>query len=74
MGPPCNCPALGYKRSGQTTVTGDELHTHTRTDGENSELLSQALRHSNTTPFTRGRRVLRSGGLNHVNPGVHRVP
>jgi hypothetical protein len=27
MGPPCNCPALGYKRSGQTIATRDELHT-----------------------------------------------
>jgi hypothetical protein len=73
MGPPCNCPALGYKRSGQTTVA-DGRTPHARTDGENSELLSRALRHSNTTPFTRGRRVLRSGGPNHVNPRVRRIP
>jgi hypothetical protein len=74
MGSPYNCPTLGYKRSGQTTVTGDERETLARTDGENNELLSRALRHSNTTPFTRGRRVLRSGGLNHANLRVHRIP
>jgi hypothetical protein len=28
---------------------------------------------SNTTQFFRGRRVLRSGGPNHVNLGVHCV-
>jgi hypothetical protein len=32
MGSPCNCLALGYKRSGQTTVTKDELHTHAPTE------------------------------------------
>jgi hypothetical protein len=47
---------------------------HARTDGENSELLSRALKHSNTTPFTRERRVLHFGGPNHVNLRVHRIP
>jgi hypothetical protein len=54
---------------GQTPET-----PHARTNGGNSELLSRALRHNNTTPLTRGRKVLRSGGPNHVNLRVHRIP
>jgi hypothetical protein len=73
MGPLCNCPALGYKKFGQTTVAGGRT-PHTRTDRENNELLSRALRHNNTTPFTRGHSVLRSSGPNHVNPRVRRIP
>jgi hypothetical protein len=37
-------------------------------------MLTQARRGlSNTTPFSRGRRLLRSGGPNYVNLLVHRV-
>jgi hypothetical protein len=55
--------------SGEKTHTDRRTHTHKQTN----ELLSRALRHSNTTSFSRGRRVLRSGGPNHVNPRVQRV-
>jgi hypothetical protein len=42
-------------------------------DGQKKETLRLGRLEHNTTQFSRGRRVLRSGGPNHVNHCVHRV-
>jgi hypothetical protein len=41
--------------------------------GQKKERLRQGRIEHNTTQFSHGRRVLRSGGPNHVNHHVHRV-
>jgi hypothetical protein len=71
QGLPVTARPWAIKGPGRRQSQGTDEHT--RADRENNELLSRALRHSNTTLFTRGRRVLRSGGPNHVNPRVHRI-
>jgi hypothetical protein len=60
-GSQCNCPILSYKRLTQA-VGQKKAHAHTG----KADL-------SNTTQFSRRRRVLCSNGLNHVNLRVHRV-
>jgi hypothetical protein len=54
---------LSYKRLGWTPLPR----------GRKKESLTQGRLEHNTTQFSRGRRVLRSGGSNHVNHRVHRV-
>jgi hypothetical protein len=63
LGIHCNCSTLSYKRLGQTP-----LHK-----GRKKKRLRQVRFEHNTTQFSRGRRVLRSGDPNYVNHRVHRV-
>jgi hypothetical protein len=74
-GHPVTARPWAIKGPGRRQSQGTNSETpHARTDGENSELFNRELRHNNTTPFTRGHMVLRSGGSNHVNLRVHRIP
>jgi hypothetical protein len=57
-----NCLTLSYKRLGQAP-----LHRGGRKNGSGKTGLN------NTTSFSRGCRVLRSSGSNHVNLRVHHV-
>jgi hypothetical protein len=58
-----NHPTSSYKRFGRTPPPG----------GRKKEWLRQDRLEHDTTQFSCGRRVLRSGGPNHVNHRVHRV-
>jgi hypothetical protein len=59
----CSCPTLSYKR----------LRYAPLLRGRRKKRLRQGRLEYNTTQFSRGRRVLRSGDPNHVNLRVHRV-
>jgi hypothetical protein len=59
----CNYPALSYKRTGYTPLPR----------GRKKEKVRQGRLEHNTPRFSRGRRVLRSDGPNHVNHCVHHV-
>jgi hypothetical protein len=58
-----NYPTLSYKRRGWTPLPRDQK----------KERLRQGRLEHNTTQFSHGCRVLRSGGLNHINHRVHCV-
>jgi hypothetical protein len=58
-----NYPILSYKRLGWTPLPR----------GRKKERLRQGRLEHNTTQFSHGRRILCSGGPNHVNHRVHRV-
>jgi hypothetical protein len=63
LGAHCSCPTLSYKRLGQAPLPR----------GRRKKRLRQGRLEHNTIQFSHGRRVLRSGGLNHVNLHVHCV-
>jgi hypothetical protein len=64
-GSSCNRPALSYKRMGQTPIS-KELWRASSIPGLNNI-------HTSIVQLSRGHRILRSGGPNHINRRVHRV-
>jgi hypothetical protein len=61
-----NCPTLSYKRLRQAPLLRDG-----QTGGKGKAQAHTGL--SNTTQFSRGCRILRSGDPNHINLHVHHV-
>jgi hypothetical protein len=63
LGAHCRCSTLSYKGPGSTISKGSK----------NRKGSGKAGLSKNTTQFSRGRRLLRSSGSNHVNHHAHRV-
>jgi hypothetical protein len=67
MGPPCNCPALGYKRSGRTNSTRrtnctrgtNSTHTYWQREQRTPQSSTKTQQYNSFRPWTYGITLLR---------------